>query len=163
LKALSEAKITKFHPLGEKFDPETSSAVFELPAGDGEKNMVRSLSLSFSLFLRSPFPPFLPLSPYQPSHGSIACAHFFLLLYQSLPLTHHSRAHTRARVRMKQVGHVIPYEAATNTLTRLLRIPSKAERLLLIPKGMRMKQVGHVIKSGYMIHDRILVSLSFRY
>lgn len=40
LKALGEASITKFNPMGEKFDPENSSAVFEMPKGEGEAGVV---------------------------------------------------------------------------------------------------------------------------
>ena len=39
-KALGEAKITKFNPLGEKFDPERASALFNLPANGKEAGMV---------------------------------------------------------------------------------------------------------------------------
>jgi len=37
MKALGEAKITKYNPLNEKFDPETASALFEMPKADGKE------------------------------------------------------------------------------------------------------------------------------
>mmetsp|Transcript_2863 Transcript_2863/g.4074 ORF Transcript_2863/g.4074 Transcript_2863/m.4074 type:complete len:228 (+) Transcript_2863:13-696(+) len=40
LKALREAQITKFHPLNEKFNPESASALFEMPADGKEPGMI---------------------------------------------------------------------------------------------------------------------------
>ncbi|EKX47499.1 GrpE nucleotide exchange factor, mitochondrial [Guillardia theta CCMP2712] len=40
LKSLSDSHITKYSPMGEKFDPNLHSALFEMPAGEGQEKGV---------------------------------------------------------------------------------------------------------------------------